>query len=249
MIVIGVCAGPGNRFETIAGPALARDASQAEVIVLRNQPSIAIAYNRILDAACKKEGLEAVVLLHDDVELVDPGWEHKLLAALVPEGTAVVGVVGGSGPGGMAWFSRSHKHGGIPGLEFGDRWARVGVVDGLFIALSPEAARTLRFDEISYPPFHGYDADICSRALAAGQSVVLAPIDVVHHTAGLFGTTSSYSDWIKAGLAWRIAWEPAKGPKRSFWRLRHALVPLEVRIRPSTRAKRRQLMARRTPTP
>ena len=253
MIVFGVCAGPGNRFETIAGPALAKCAPDAEVIVLRDQPSIATAYNRILDASKNIRELEAVVLLHDDVELVDPHWQRKLLAAFTDEGSGVVGVIGASGRGGMAWFTRSDKHGAVGepsrSYDFGHRTARVDVIDGLFIGLSPAASRTLRFDETSYPPFHGYDADICARAGAAGHLVTLAPIDLVHHTHGAFGTARSYTDWIKASLSWRLAWEPATRAKRAGWRIRRRLVLLEVRLRPSTRARRRDLLARRQSPP
>ena len=249
MIVFGVCAGGGNRFDSIAGPALSKHAPDVQVIVLRDQLSISSAYNKIIDTAIRLADLEAVVLLHDDVEIVDPEWRSKLLGAFANEGTAVVGVIGASGKGGMAWFTRAQKRGAVrePGrdYDYGDRSATVDVIDGLFIALSPNAARTLRFDERSYPPFHGYDADICSQALASGQVVALAPIDLVHHTRGAFGTTRSYADWIRASLAWRIAWEPSSSAKRMLLRLRKFMVPLEIRIRPSTRARRRDLVARR----
>ena len=249
MIVFGVCAGPGNRFNVIAGPALTKHAPDAQVIVLRDQRSIASAYNRVLDEAVRCEDLEAVVLLHDDVEITDSMWRSKLSEAFGHADTAVVGVIGASGKGGMAWFTRAEKRGAVREpdrvYDFGDRSAAVDVIDGLFIALSPHAARSLRFDEGSYPPFHGYDADICSQARASGQIVALAPIDMIHHTRGAFGTTSSYIDWIRASLAWRIAWEPSSFAMRALLRWRKFMVPLETRVRPSTRARRRDLVARR----
>ena len=127
MIVVGVCAGAGNRFDIIAGPALSKHAPDTQVIVLRDQLSIASAYNQILDTATRLDDLEAVVLLHDDVEIVDPVWRPKLLRAFASPGTAVVGVIGASGKGGMAWFTRANKRGAVrePGrdYDFGDRFA------------------------------------------------------------------------------------------------------------------------------
>ncbi len=251
MIVVGICAGPNERFEQFVEPSLAADAAYITLVVLREQRSIAAAYNQVLDAAKQVADLEAVLLIHDDVEIVDHEWRTKLLGSLAGGGVTVVGVIGARGPGGMAWFSRPEKLGAVrephAAYDFGGRSEDVDVIDGLFIGLSPAATHNLRFDETRYPPFHGYDADICSQALASGGRVTLTPIEAIHHTTGAFGTERSYIDWVKATLAWRLRWVPSSRTKRAIWRGRIVLLPAEVRLRSAARSRRRALRSRSAP--
>ena len=252
MIVFGVCAGKSGRLETICQPSLATFAPAAQTIVLRDQPSIASAYNEILRRCAMRAEIEAIVLLHDDVALDNDAWQATILDVLADQTVAVIGVVGGSGPGGMAWFTRAAKFGFVTEptrVHAYDRTAReVDVVDGVVLVLSRWAIQNLRFEESLYPPFHGYDADICAQARAHGMKVIVAPIDVTHHTNGAFGTTRSYEDWIRASLRWKLRWTPLTAPQRAITRARTALVPLEVRIRPSTRNRRRDLIRRARPS-
>ena len=247
-VVIGVCVGPSGRFESVCKPALLRFAADAEIIVLHNQRSIAGAYNEILRRSCEHDDLVAVVLIHDDVELLDDQWLPTILGAMQPESTAILGVIGGAGPGGMAWFSREQKFGHVSephnAYDFDRKTTPVDVIDGLFIAFSPWAAHNLRFDVSRYPAFHGYDADICSQARAAGREVLVAPINVLHHTSGAYGSPTSYYDWIRAHHAWRLQWAGLSGGTRVVAKVRKSMVPLEARLRPSMRARRNELALR-----
>jgi hypothetical protein len=245
MIAFGICVGPSDRFERVCQPALTALAPDCEVVALRQQRSIASAYNQILDRYVGRTDIQAVVLIHDDVELVDTTWQQTLLSALTAPDVAIVGVIGASGRGGMAWFTRQHKFGHVTephnSYDFERTPTAVDVLDGLFLAMSPWAIENLRFDEHRYPAFHGYDSDICAQARAQGREVLVSPIDVVHHTAGAFGSTRSYEDWIRAGLAWRLRWGQLRGTQRAIARARLTTLPIEVRVRPSVRARRRGL--------
>lgn len=211
------------------------------MIVLRHQTSIAAAYNSILDMASRSPSVEGVILLHDDVELLDREWRAKLDDAF-EQGGDVVGVIGGRGRGGMAWWTREQQFGRVaqPDLimDKGLGLAEVDVLDGLILGVSPWGVRNLRFEVDAYPGFHGYDADICSQARARGRRVFVAPIEVMHHTRGAFGTRKSYEDWIRAVLAWEIRWKATSWGGRTIRRLRVVSVPLEVRVRPSARRRR-----------
>jgi hypothetical protein len=244
MIVFGICAGPSSKFELICQPALERLAPEAEVVVLRSQKAIASAYNTILDAASRRSDLEGVVLLHDDVELLDPHWRAKLSKAF-ESGADIVGVIGGRGKGGMSWWTREHQSGRVvePGRihDMGTTLSDVDVVDGVFIAMSPWAVRHLRFEVGRYPGFHGYDADICIQARSIGRRVALAPIEILHHTRGAFGTKKSYEDWIRAQLQWQVRWQKTRMPVRAILKLRLRCLPVEVRLRPSVAQRRRGL--------
>lgn len=237
MFVVGIC--DGGRAEQIALPSIVATAPDARVERREYQRSIASAYNSILDVAQDLPDLDFVVLIHDDVEL-HPGWEQGVRDALT-EGVEIVGAIGGEGPGGMAWFSRRHKHGSIndPEVPYLADPVEVDVVDGLLIAMSPEAVRSLRFDD-TYPAWHGYDADICAQARAVGGRVVVNRIAVTHHTAGIYGTARSHAAWVRSTLHWSLKWGHARHPLLT--RLRMALLPVELRLRPSTRASRRRLV-------
>jgi GT2 family glycosyltransferase len=79
----------------------------------------------------------------------------------------------------------------------------VDAVDGLLLVLSPWAVRNLRFDEDRFTGFHGYDADICFQARAAGKRVVVDEIAVVHHTKGGYGDLDAYR---RCDQAFRAKW-------------------------------------------
>jgi SAM-dependent methyltransferase/GT2 family glycosyltransferase len=156
---------------------------------------IVAAYNEMLVAARDAPGCKALVLLHDDVEIVDDNFRPKLLRALA-DGVGVVGVVGASGLTGLAWWERPRRAGllyetqGV--IDYGTRRADVDAVDGLLMALAPSTFQTMLFDGDSYPAFHGYDIDYCIQARNAGLRVVVADIEVLHRTKGGYGDRTAY---------------------------------------------------------
>jgi hypothetical protein len=245
VIAFGVCVGPSDRFRRIAGPSLEQwGGPDATVIVRQGQTSICQAYNSILDEVCDRPDLEAVVLLHDDVELCQP-VDEVLQRAFEDPDVAVFGAIGGAGDAqAMPWWSRPRKYGSVrrpgdPAAEsFG--WHDVDVIDGLLIALSPWASRHLRFDADAFPGFHGYDADICSAARAARRRIVVGPIDVIHHAnvgpTG-YGSRASYLSWVRANLAWRTKWDSPSPATRLLLTSRRTFLPLEARVRPTTRRR------------
>lgn len=195
MIVYGVCAGPTAKYDTYAGPGIERVRSPEDpVVVLRDQDSIFSAYNAILDEA-RRVSADAVILIHDDVELLDARIEEKVWSAFVDESVAILGVIGARDVRSLEWW-RYDTHGFVledrrGAIDFGRGTRDVEVVDGLFLALSPWTVERLRFDE-SYGGFHGYDADICFAASAAGGRVVVTDIDLAHRTQGGYGDRAAF---------------------------------------------------------
>src|SRR3954469_19507477 len=59
--------------------------------------SIFRSYNALLDRAAQLDGLEALVLVHQDAEIVEPDFCAKLRRALRDPGVGVVGCVGAVG--------------------------------------------------------------------------------------------------------------------------------------------------------
>jgi SAM-dependent methyltransferase len=147
-----------------------------------------------------------------------------------------VGVVGGRGGDGLAWWEAPVKAGRVTEtrgvIDFGTRGvADVDAVDGLLMVLSPWAVRELRFDSDTFTGFDAYDADYCAQVRAAGRRVVVAELEVAHrHTragtsrADAEGRADAADDssYARADALFRAKWHgggvatkapPADGPR------------------------------------
>src|SRR6185437_13062414 len=96
--------------------------------------SIFTAYNEMLDAFAELPDLEAVVLLHDDVELRDEAFTRTVREALTDPDVAVLGVIGARGVTGLEWWEgegvgRCSETRGV--IDFGSRTGDTDAVDGL----------------------------------------------------------------------------------------------------------------------
>lgn len=207
MIAYGVCVGSDDTFMTHARPGLARHAHRSSPIAeCRGQTSIFKAYNRLLDEFASCADLEALVLLHDDLEVRDPNLERRLREGFSDSRAAVLGVVGAVGVSELAWWNaqgrgRCLETRGL--VDFGSGRHTVDAVDGCFLALSPWAVRNLRFDELNFSGFHGYDMDICFQARHANHRVLVIDLDVFHHTKGGYGDVESFQ---RADSVFRRKW-------------------------------------------
>lgn len=167
----------------------------SRVFTLMRARTVPGTYNLILDRAAALDGLEALVLLHEDAEIVDDQFAAKLRRAFADPSVAVVGCVGASGARSIAWWdsltwtSAVYRYEEFGGGEL--LWPRddkdgtraPGAADsvyGVLLALSPWAVRNLRFDE-SIGSLHGYDFDICAQARAAGRKVLAVDLSIIHH--------------------------------------------------------------------
>jgi len=169
------------------------------------QTSIAEAYNSILDEAMTVD-VEVLILLHDDLEITDPEAEEKFLAALEPD-VYLVGVAGGGGTNGLAWWTVDpvgHQRTDALNIDFGCRTGDVDLLEGSILVFSAEAVRTLRFDT-AYPGFHGYD-EIAAQAHNLGKRVVVADVDTHHHNSMGFKSTASAEEWLAADRRYREKW-------------------------------------------
>ena len=175
-------------YERAAAPGIRRAAeADSEVIANAAAGSIFRSYNLILDTVAERDDLEALVLLHQDAEIDDPGFCAKLREALRDPEVGVVGCVGAVGVRSIAWWEGSvtwasfvHRYGELGGgdlpafswqgeeLPAYARTGEVDTVDGFVLALSPWTVRNVRFDE-SLGQLHGYDFDFCLQVREAGK--------------------------------------------------------------------------------
>ena len=196
-------------------------------------------YNLLLEKAGERADLEALVLVHQDTELVDPDFCEKVRAALTDPDIAVVGCAGSVGvrsiawwEGAVTWASFLHRYEELGGGDVpAGTWNReqlppyattgeVDSIDGIVMVLSPWAVRELRFDE-SLGKLHGYDFDFCCQVRAAGKKVVTADLRVIHHHS--LDLISDPSGWMDAYIRLIEKWEgkvPNVGAGASDLRMR-----------------------------
>jgi hypothetical protein len=176
------------------------------LIALHDQTSIADAYNGIFNSFNDYRGLDAVVLLHDDLEITDPDAEAKIEAAL-ESGADLIGAAGGSSCLGLAWWNVEpigHQRTDVMNIDFGPRTGDVDILEGSFMVFSARAVKQLRFDT-RFQGFHGYD-EIAMQAKAAGMRNFVADIDTYHHTAMGFKSEASRQIWLNNDSMFREKW-------------------------------------------
>lgn len=199
--MVGVCAGSSGSFERIALPALQRLTEVHHVVVRRDQHCIATAYNSILDEVSETPGLDGVLLIHDDVELRDPEVFTKLRHRFADPVVGLVGVIGARRVKSLRWWDwdkrgRVSETRGV--LDFGRFDDEVDCVDGLFLAIAPAVARTVRFDDVTFPRFDGYDVDYGFQVRRAGYTVRLVEVDLHHHTKATFADEVEFERALRA---------------------------------------------------
>jgi hypothetical protein len=175
------------------------------LIALHDQTSIAEAYNKIFDIFSGQD-LDAIILLHDDLEIMDLDAEAKIETAL-ESGADLIGVAGGSARRGLAWWNVEpigHQQTNVMNIDFGPRTGDVDVLEGSFMVFSAQAVKTLRFDT-RFKGFHGYD-EIAMQAKAAGMRNYVADIDTFHHTAMGFKSEASQRIWFDNDAMFREKW-------------------------------------------
>jgi hypothetical protein len=198
----------------------------SQVFAFQAAGSIFRSYNLILDQAAALDDLEALVLVHQDAEIVDPDFCARLRRALSDPQVGVVGCVGASGVSNFAWWEGSvtwgssfYRYGELGGGELSgatwngnERSARTGDVDvvhGFLLALPPWTVRSIRFDESLGTLLHGYDVDLCMQVRAAGRKVMVADLKVAHHHS--LDLVTEPETWVTAHVRLAEKWEGRVG--------------------------------------
>lgn len=251
MIAFGCAITDEQQFHRFAEPGIELASEpDSELLAQLSPNSLFRNYNLLLDRAKNLEGLEALVLVHQDAEIVDPDFCRKVREAIEDRDVAIVGCAGSIGVRSIAWWEGTvtwasflHKfddYGGgeIPAVTWDSSdppaYAHTGEVDtldGFVLALTPWAIEHLRFDEslglgVS---LHGYDIDICLQARSAGKKVVTADLKVIHHhSLDLIGDLEG---WMAAHVAVAEKWQHMLSPHedtREQWRYRALRAEAEV---------------------
>jgi hypothetical protein len=189
--------------------------------------SIFRSYNALLDQFADRADLEALVLVHQDAEIVDVDFCAIVRHALADPDVGLVGCVGAIGVRSIAWWeasvtcasfiNRYDEHGGGDLPSFSWAWsdapayARVGEVetlDGFVLVLSPWVVRNIRFDE-ELGEFHGYDLDLCLQVRDAGRKVRTADFRAIHYRP--LDMVPDPEHWIDAHIKLADKWDGRMG--------------------------------------
>jgi hypothetical protein len=228
MIAFGSSITEPDAYRSCAEPGIRRAAEpDSEIRAMPSVGSIFHSYNALLDEFARREGLEALVLVHQDAEIVEPHFAEIVRDALRDPEVGVVGCVGAVGVRSIAWWeasvtcasfvNRYEEHGGGDLASFSWAWsdapayARIGDVetlDGFILALSPWAVDNVRFDE-SLGEFHGYDLDFCLQVRAAGRKVRTADFRAIHHRP--LEMVPDPERWIEAHVRLADKWDGEMG--------------------------------------
>jgi hypothetical protein len=230
-------------YRRTAEPGIRRVAeADSAIIAADSVGSIFASYNALLERAARLDGLEALVLLHQDTEIMDPDFCGKVREALSDSDVGVVGCVGAIDVRTIAWWEgsvalasfvhRFEEHGGGEVEAFSWAWAdappyarlgEVDTLDGFLLVLSPWVVRNIRFDE-SLGQLHGYDFDFCLQVREAGRKVVTADFRAAHDHALV--PFSDSEGWIDAHIKIAEKWDgrmPSVGKLAGSWRQRALL--------------------------
>jgi hypothetical protein len=241
MIAFGSAVTKPDMYERCAGRGIEL-AKEPDTVVLAQpaQGSIFRNYNRIMEQAAQFEDLEALVLIHQDAEIVNADFCTQVRHALRDPDVGVVGCVGAVGVRNIAWWEGSvtwasfvHRYGLEPDEEFPSLcwnednlppYARLGdvdTVDGFVLVLSPWVVRNIRFDEGLGQALHGYDFDFCLLVRAAGRRVVTENFRVIHHHS--LQLADDPDGWIAAHMRVAEKWDgrmPHVGEAGGTWKER-----------------------------
>lgn len=240
MIVYACVVHDADKYERCAEPGLLRITGSdpdAELLALASDGSIYRNYNLILDRVRGREQLDALVIVHQDAEIVDPEASAKIRRALADPDVAVVGCAGAVGvrsiawwEGAVTWGSFTHRYeerggGEVPGVSWAANRSyaqpgEVDTIDGFVMGISPWAVENLRFDE-SLGREHGYDFDFCLQARVAGKKVITVDLRVVHHHS--LTLLEDVEGWIQTHIKVAEKWDgklPGVAAANGGWRQR-----------------------------
>lgn len=253
-------------YARCAEPGIGRCAEpDSEVVAEPAKGSISRSYNALLDRFAGREDLDALVLLHQDTEIVDTDFCRRARQALSDPSVGVVGCVGAIGVTSIAWWegsvtlssfaNRYEEYGGgeLPGFSWdpddSPPYAQVGEVDtldGFLLVLSPWTVRNIRFDE-DLSEFHGYDLDFCLQVREAGRKVTTADTRAIHHRP--LEMLPDVEPWVQAHIRVAEKWDgriPGIGTAPGSWeeRARRAEAERDA-ARTLAYTKKLELQARR----
>lgn len=191
-----------------------RDAQQLQAVTASVEKTIGVPYELIgIDNSggaygiCEAYNIGAarsryahLCFMHEDIRFHTADWGKQVVAILADAAAGVLGVAGGTymanAPGGWyapaeAKYRRMNVVHTIKGKKkrFDTRPSKatlfpVAAVDGLWLCCRREVWAEFKFDPVTFPAFHFYDVDFCTRTFPKYTHYVTFDIAIEHFSAG-----------------------------------------------------------------
>jgi hypothetical protein len=226
MIAVCVPVTSWDQYERYALPGIQRlvEARPDTLVLARESAgSYQRAANLLLSEAAATADLEGAVVIHQDVELLNANAANILPRRFRDEPRlAIVGSIGGLVRSGLNWGAgdprgtRIELPEGYDAVDLASGFCFVAALDGVLLALSPWATRTLRFDLRFEDWFHGYDIDLCLQARSHGRLVAVDDLPIRHFQTDGFRNGRG-ADWIEAEREIRSKWDVGVVPDGLLW--------------------------------
>lgn len=214
MIAFGSAVSDRQCYDRIALPSIRRVAEpDSQILVREGRDSIQEPYNEMMDEAAALPDLEALVLVHQDLELTDDSLLGRVRRLFRDPRTGLIGALGGRGDL-HRWLEPNELYGTsmAPGIEVRHSAGAQEVlgVDGSLLAIAPWVVRTVRFSERLVDSFHGYDADFSLRVGAGGGRVICDDIPYFHHMSRSWNDPSAV---LRSASLLAEMWDPELRPR------------------------------------
>jgi hypothetical protein len=215
VLIFGTVSAFPEKLATQCAPGIARSMngeSYEHIVMKSNGREIFSAYDRIMSDARflfdEGEPGDALVLLHDDLELRDPNLADKIAALMADPSIAVAGLIGSTGARSLAWWEGT-RYGRVTDDTYGlHNFAGFGFdvdsLDGMLLILSRWACGQTCLVNRGYEGFHGYADELCRQARALGKRAVVTDITAHHHSEG--GYVGGAASWSAANANFRKRW-------------------------------------------
>lgn len=212
MIIFGTVSAFPEKLATQCAPGIARSMngeSYMHIVAKSNGQEIFEPYQGIMGTAwCASTSIEALVLVHDDLEFRDLGLADKIRSTVADSSVAVAGLIGSNGARSLAWWEGS-RCGRVTddayGLHsFGGFGCNVSSLDGMMLVLSPWACMNLRLSGLGYDGFHGYADELCHQARRFDRRSIVVDITAHHHSKG--GYAGGIESWNAANENFKKRW-------------------------------------------
>ncbi len=211
----------------IAGIRASMRETYSHVTRASNSEDIFPTLQDFIEGARQDNSAEALVLLHDDLELRDAKFAAKVRHTFKDPEVAIVGCIGARNVKSLSWWEGSPRFGhtednlhGVYDWGFDDEGdVRLGemildhepvnvcdvdTVDGMLLILSPWAIHHLSLIGLGYEGLHGYAEELCFQARAKGKRVVVTRLELKHHSKG--GIAGNIDGWNKSDALFRERW-------------------------------------------
>ncbi len=179
------------------------------VDVLYNNPNLGMvpALHALYETS--RDDQDIICYMHDDLEILEKGWDQRVKAVFEDPKVAIVGFGGATGLGVDDIYKTPYRIEQLQRIDYysnqvgweihGKRETGVrdvAVVDGFFMAVRTEFLNQIGGWKTFGHNFHMYDVWLCLKAIERGWKVKIVGVECDHHGGGT-STSAEYMNYCR----------------------------------------------------